>query len=264
MRKAPCHISSIASCVMLFFVTVSLSGSQSNWKVFTDDFETGGLSKWEIEGGNCSVEASAARTGLYGLEVVVGDGQYYFCKENLGGSFDKTCYFSFDFDPNGVSIPPDEGWTPGGAIRTAVQVSDHTCDTMAALYLRESGTGGYLAFFVWEETDGMHYACDTSQEFEPANFWQRITIALEIDSWVKAWVDDALKSEITVAGHAGANVLSASVGKIWDTDKGPSGAVRFDNVSFELPRIEQLWVDASQTDCAEKDGLAQVQAFCTI
>ena len=265
MRKALFyHIVSIASCALLFFGTVSPAECQSNWKVFTDDFETGDLSKWEVEGGNCSVESSAARTGQYGLEVMVGDGEYYCYKEDLGGNFDKTCYFSFDFDPGGVSIPPDEGWTPGGALRIAALVSDDTWDTMAALYVRESITGGYLAFLAWEETDGMHYACDTVQEFELADSWQRITIALEIDSWVKAWSDDALKSEITVADHAGANVHSASIGKIWDTDNGPSGAVRFDNVSFELPRIEQLWVDASQTDCAERDGLCQAEAFCTI
>ena len=265
MRKALFyHIVSIASCALLFFGTVSPAECQSNWKVFTDDFETGDLSKWEIEGGNCSVESSAARTGQYGLEVMVGDGEYYCYKKDLGGNFDKTCYFSFDFDPGGVSIPPDEGWTPGGALRIAALVSDDTWDTMAALYVRESITGGYLAFLAWEETDGMHYACDTVQEFELADSWQRITIALEIDSWVKAWSDDALKSEITVADHAGANVHSASIGKIWDTDNGPSGAVRFDNVSFELPRIEQLWVDASQTDCAERDGLCQAEAFCTI
>ncbi len=256
-------IAVVLGCVGLSLGMFALAGAQSAWEIFTDGFESGDVSRWETAGGNCTVSSSAARTGQWGLEASVSDGELYCYNNTLDEIFDAESSFSFDFDPNGVSIPAIGNWPPGKSIQIATLFSSAPRKVMAALYVRESGAGSYLGHLAWEEADGMHYNY-AAQEFALPDSWSRITMALHLDSWIKVWVDGAPASEITGIDHAGADVQTAAIGKIWATTNGPSGAVRFDNALVELPRIDDLWVNAAQTDCAARGGLTRTEAFCTI
>lgn len=262
--RIPRHGAIITCCIAFGLGFVASAGAQSSWEVFTDDFETGDLSKWVIVGGNCEATSSAAQAGLRGLEVTVSDGEHISYKSNLDGIFDKECSFSFDFDPNDVSIPASGDWPPAKSLRIASLLSSPPRKTMAALYIRRNGDGAYTAYLGWEEADGMHYAYNTAREFSLADAWRRITLDVEVDSRIRVWVDGVLESEITGTAHAGFDVEYASLGKMWPTSNGPSGSIRFDNASFELPRIDDLWASAAQTDCSSRNGLTRAQAFCTI
>ena len=186
-------------------------------------------------------------------------------RRTSAGISTKTCYFSFDFDPGGVSIPPDEGWTPGrGAPNRGLGLRRHlghhggiVCarirnrrlpgvsrvgrDRRHALRLRHGSgvrTGGLLATH--------HHRFG--------------------DRFVGQGV---VGRRVAVQNHRGRPRGGRTCIRLPSARSGTPttarrGAVRFDNASFELPRIEQFWVDASQTDCAERDGLSQAEGFCTI
>ncbi len=258
------YISVVLGSVIFSLGMVAPADAQSVWKIFSDGFESGDVTRWETKGAGCAATTSAKRTGYWGLNVNISDGEHYSFKRDLDEIFNGEISFSFDFDPNGASIPVAGSSAPGNSIQIATLFSSAPRKVMAALYARRSGTGGYTAYLAWEEADGIHYTHDTSGEFPLPDAWSRITMALHVDSWIKVWVDEGLASEIIGVDHAGANVQTAAIGKIWSTSNGPAGTLHFDNARVELPRIDDLWVDAAQTNCAARDGLSRTEAFCTI
>ena len=121
---------------------------------------------------------------------------------------------------------------------------------------------GYKAYLEWQAPDGSHYDY-ASGEFDLVDGWQKITLGYRVDEWVAVWLNDVLVREITGLEHIEAFGEIVVVGNDKSTVSTPSGAIRYDDVIFGIPRIDDLWVDADAGDDGD-DGLASSSALRTI
>jgi hypothetical protein len=93
--------------------------------------------------------------------------------------------------------------------------------------------------------------------------WQQITIGYHINKWVGVWCNGELKRYATNVVHTDPYGDVVFLGKVRDTSNNPSGAIRFDDVAFQVPRIDDLWVDANR-GMDNNSGLTPATALRTI
>jgi len=115
----------------------------------------------------------------------------------------------------------------------------------------------------WRTDDSTHYDYE-SGEFDLVDGWQKITLGYRIDDFVAVWLNGVQVREITGVTHEGAFGEIVEIGKTnTNSSITPSGALRFDDVTFQIPRLDDLWVDAAGGDDVN-DGLTAITAFRTI
>ena len=89
---------------------------------------------------------------------------------------------------------------------------------------------------------------DYENSFNLSDGWQQITIGYRINEWVAAWLNGELVRYATNVVNADPFGDIVFFGKIRDSDNSPSGTILFDEVAFQVPRIDNLWVDAANGD----------------
>ncbi|MDY7075399.1 MAG: right-handed parallel beta-helix repeat-containing protein [Chloroflexota bacterium] len=234
------------------------------WDIVTEDFESGSLDAWtRVSAGDLSLVPGGGRNGSSGLSVAVGQNSSYLYQTDIARA--EEGYLTFWFDPNGVVIPdPFTWWPPGNSIRIASIVSSDTWwPPLVSIYVRYETGQGYRGFITWAEEESNHY--DYENDFEIANDWQMITIGYRIDEWAAVWIDDQLVHyNDTAVSHQNSYGDVIYVGKTNEnSDITPTGTMRFDDVAFQVPRMDDLWVDAVNGD-DDNDGLTSGAAFQTI
>ncbi len=234
------------------------------WDIVADDFESGTLDDWsKVSAGDLSLITGGGHNGSTGLSVAVGQSERYIYQTDVAKA--EEGYLTFWFDPHGVSIPdPFTWWPPGNSICIASVVGPSWWPPLVSLYVRSPEGEGYEGYLAWPTADGRHYDYE-SGAFALADGWQKITLGYRMDEWVAVWVDDELvRYDDTTVVHEEPYGEIIEIGKTNEnSDITPSGAMRFDNVTFQIPRVDDLWVDAAGGDDGN-DGLTATTAFRTI
>jgi hypothetical protein len=235
------------------------------WDVVADDFEGGSLAAWNAGGAqSAGLLPGSGHGGSTGLAVPVGQDNDYLYQTGVARA--EEGYLSFWFNPNNVAIPQPtpNWWPPGSSICIASVVSSQSWwPPLVSLYVRHEAGAGYRGFITWPEGASNHY--DYENEFDIASGWQRITIGYRVDVWAAVWIDDQLvRYDDASVSHQDAYGDVIYVGKVnQNSDITPSGTMLYDDVAFQVPRVDDLWVDAEHGD-DEDDGLSELAAFATI
>ncbi|MBN1250406.1 MAG: right-handed parallel beta-helix repeat-containing protein [Anaerolineae bacterium] len=236
------------------------------WDILADDFEGGSLDAWQLSSAPMPVLAPGSGIhGSTGLSVPVSGDAAYIYQTKVAKA--EEGYLTFWFNPNGVNLPePDPNWWPPGTSLSIAEVvnSENWWPPLAALYVRRPPGEGYQAYLAWptDEEGTRHYGYENA--FDLVDGWQRITLGYRIDAWVAVWVNGALvRYEDTTVVHPDPYGDIVFVGKARTNSSTPSGTILFDDVAFQVPRVNDLWVDAQNGDDHE-DGLFRVTALRTI
>jgi hypothetical protein len=234
------------------------------WDVLADDFENGTLDKWrQSSPTKPALAPGIGYSGSTGLSVAVSSDSSYLYQTEVAKA--EEGYLTFWLNPNGVSIP-DEGtsWIPGKSLSIAEVVnSDDWWPPLVALYVRHPEGEGYQAYLAWPDdaADNRHYDYDNA--FDLVDGWQRITLGYRVGEWVAVWRNGELMRQATNVVHTDPYGDIVLFGKIRSTSNTPSGSLLFDDVAFQVPRLEDLWVDAENGDDGS-DGLTSTTAFLTL
>jgi hypothetical protein len=231
--------------------------------VVTENFESGTLDVWKkISSDDLSLARGEGWLESTGLSVAVGQHESYLYQTRVAHA--EEGYLSFWFNPNGVSIP-DQGisWIPSQSIRVADVKGPEWWHVLVALRVHKPAGQGYKAYLEWRADDGSYYDYELG-EFDLFDGWQKITLGFRVDDWVAVWLDGALKRRVTGITHQEALGEVVEVGKTNASSSiSPAGVLRYDEVAFQMPRIQDLWVDATSGDDAN-DGRTAATAFRTI
>jgi hypothetical protein len=254
----------VLTAVILVVPTAAQPVIPPAWDIVADDFEGGSLAAWSKGGAqSASLLPGGGHGSSTGLSVPVGQSNNYLYQTGIAKA--EEGYLTFWFNPNGVIIPdPFTYWPPGNSICVASIVSTgYWWPPLVSLYVRHETGVGYKGFITWPEGAGNHY--DYEHEFDIGGGWQRITIGYRIDEWAAVWIDGSLvRYDDTSVSHQDAYGDVIYVGKVNDNeDITPSGTMLFDDVAFQVPRVDDLWVDAENGD-DDNDGLTSGTAFETI
>jgi hypothetical protein len=234
------------------------------WDVLADDFEGGSLAAWSKSGmQSASLLPGGGYGGSTGLAVPVGQSENYIYQTDFAKA--EEGYLTFWFNPNGVTIPDSfTYWPPANSILIASIVgTEYWWPPLVSLYVRYETGEGYKGFITWPQDASNHY--DYENEFDIGAGWQRITIGYRVDEWAAVWIDGSLvRYDDTTVSHQDAYGNVIYVGKVNENESiTPSGTMRFDNIAFQVPRVDDLWVDAEYGD-DDNDGLTSTTAFATI
>jgi hypothetical protein len=234
------------------------------WDIVSDNFEGGDLSAWEQEGA-VSLQTGGGYGSTTGLAVSVSDGTSSIYQTRIAKA--EEGYATFWFNPNSVVIPePDPNWWPPGTSLSIAEIinSDGWWPPLVALYVRNPTGSQYQAYLAWpvNEQDERFYDYEEGS-FDLINGWQQITIGYKIDAWVAVWLNGTPMRYATNAVNSDLYGDIIYIGKIRETDNAPSGTILFDDYAFQVPRIDDLWVDAYNGNDSH-DGTTSGTALRTI
>jgi hypothetical protein len=268
-NRARCRTASLVVCLALAVGLASCqvaewvqAATPPTWDVVADDFESGSLAGWQqVSEDDLSLVAAGGHNESAGLAITVGRHASLLRQGEIPRV--KEGYLTFWFNPNGVLIPEQGfGWIPGDSIRVAKVGGPEPWDALVALRVRKSIGRGYKAHLEWHAED-TEYDYE-SGEFDLADGWQKITLGFRVDQWVAVWLDEALVRRVSGVTHSGSFPESIELGKTHETSSmTPTGALRFDDIAFQIRRMDDLWVDAVDGDDGA-DGLTADTAFRTI
>jgi hypothetical protein len=238
------------------------------WDVVADDFESGTLDAWDAGGAqSADLLPGGGYGGSTGLSIPVG--QSVNDLRQTGVARAEVGYLTFWFNPNNVAIPePTPNYWPAGSSLCIAQIRSSTSDwwpPLVGLYVRKPPGQGYKGFIAWPEAGGYNYNDHQGGQFDLVDGWQKVTIGYGINSWVGAWVDDVSVRYVSAGVvHDDPYGDVIEVGKVNENGStAPEGAVLLDDVAFQVPRVDDLWVDA-ENGSDEDDGLTPSTAFATI
>lgn len=232
------------------------------WNLLTDDFENGTLSKWNlISPANVHLVQSAGWGNSTALEVQVHKRETYLYRTDAMKTTEG--FITFWFNPNLVEIldQPDVP-VPGKSIRIVDFKGLSNYTVVAGLRIWKPATSDtYKAFLEWEDQEGSHFDLDEGQ-FDLPGGWQKITLGFKINDWIAVWVDDRLMREVAPVNHAEPFGEIIEIGKTNDDSVIiPSGSMLYDDVTLQIPKITDLWVDATggsdQNNGAERSQALQ-------
>lgn len=235
------------------------------WGIVVEDFESGPLDEWsKISPADLSLVPGGGHNGSTGLSVAASQGSSYLYQTKVARA--EEGYMTFWFNPNGVVIP-DEGtsWVPGKSICiSAIVNSDDWWPPLVALYVRRPAGQGYQGYLAWpiDGQDNRYYDYELGS-FDVVNGWQKITVGYRINEWVAVWHNDQLMRYATDVVHTDPYGDIIQFGKVGSSSNTPSGNLLFDDYAFQIPRIDDLWVDADSVN-DNNDGLTPATAFRTI
>ncbi len=236
------------------------------WDIVSENFESNSLSAWSTHTpANLSLIAGGGRGNTLGLNVGVNTGTAYISQSGVAKATEG--YLTFWLNPNGVAIPDiTTYWPPEKAICIAgvLQADSDWWPPIVSLYLRRPpGQTNYKAYLAWANGSSNYYDYQAG-EFDITNGWQKITLGYKINGWVAVWVNDTLVRSSTAVTNTDSYGDVIEIGKLNSNSAiNPSGSIRIDEISFQVPRITDLWVDAANGNDAN-NGLTQGAAFRTI
>ncbi len=234
-------------------------------EIVLEDFERGTLEDWgEAAGSVVSLQNGTGIGGSTALAVTVSQAESHIVR---GGSRDLAradeAYLTFQFDPNNLSyVDPGSGFLPGRSIQFAA-IKGPDFKNLVAIRFIDTGPG-YDAYIEWRDGTDTAQFDFAAGSFSLDNDWQEITIGYRRNSWVAAWVDGVNVASVTGVTHFEPYGSVVEVGKtLTNTLINPSGLMRFDDVQFAVPRLENVWVNASGGN-DNNSGLTQGNALRTI
>ena len=264
-RNASVLVLAIAGALLLQSASGADPVIPPTWDIVDDDFESGTLDVWDkVSAEDLELIYGGGINGSTGLSVSVSQGSSYLYRSNVARA--EEGYSSFWFDPNSAVIP-DEGmsWVPGKSICVAAVVhSEDWWPPLVALYVRKPVGQSYQAYLAWpiDSEDSRHYDHEAGS-FDLLDGWQKITVGYHIDEWVAVWHNGQLMRYATNVVHTDPYGDIIQLGKVNSSSNTPSGALRFDEYAFQVPRVDHLWTDAVNGN-DENDGLTSATAFRTI
>lgn len=239
----------------------------ATWDVVADDFESGSLAAWSKGGAqSASLLPGGGRGGSTGLSVPVGQSSNYLYQSRIAYAVEG--YLTFWLNPNGVLLPePTPNYWPPGTSLCVGEVRSSASDwwpPLIGFYLRKPPGQGYQGYIAWPKASGYFYDWQ-SGSFDLVNGWQKITLGYKIDTWVAVWVNDVLVRHYTTdVVHDDPSGDVIEFGKVnTNSSSTPSGSIRLDDVAFQVPRVDDLWVDAEHGSDSN-NGLTPATAFRTI
>ncbi len=269
-RKATILVN-LACCLALMIGNVPLAAAPADlppvWDIIADDFESGSLAAWQtVAPSSLSLLPGGGYNNSTGLSVAISSDEAYLYQSRV--AFAVEGYLTFWFNPNGVVLPEPSPnyWPPGSSLRVArVRSSnDDWWPPLVEFCVRKPAGQGYQGYLAWPKAGGYFYDYESGQ-FSLADGWQKITLGYRIDTWVAVWVNDVLVRQYTTdVIHDDPSGDVIELGKVNENSSTtPSGSIRLDDVTFQIPRVDDLWVDANGGD-DNNDGLTQLTAFQTL
>ena len=244
-------------------IAASASVVPPTWDIVADNFEGATLENWRtVAASDLSLLPGGGYGSSIGLSVRVDTGESYIYQSSIAQAHEG--YLTFWFNPNSVDIP-DSGtsWMPDKSIRIANVKGSEYWATLVALRMEQSQEQGHHAYLEWRTGDGSHYDY-TNGKFPLRDDWQQITLGYRVDQWVAVWVDGALVRQVTGIQHEENWGSTIEVGKTNTTyNITPGGALRYDDVAFQIPRMNDLWVDTVHGDDGH-DGSSAATALRTL
>ena len=236
------------------------------WDIVSENFESGTLSTWSKSGENNLAVASGGRNGSIGLRVTAIASAAYLYQSHVTKS--PEGYLTFWFNPNNVALPePSPNYWPPGTSLGVADVRSSASDwwpPLIGFYLRKPPGQGYKGFIAWPKASGYFYD-DENGQFDLANGWQKITLGYHVNAWVAVWVNDVLVQQYTadvVDDDPYGDVIE--LGKInSNSSSTPSGSIYLDDIVYQVPRFNDLWVDAAHGNDANA-GLSSATAYRTM
>jgi hypothetical protein len=237
----------------------------ATWAIVTENFDGDGLDGWKtVSATDLSLVPAGGYLGSAGLGVNVSQHASYIYQADT--AYAEEAYLTFWFHPNSISIPGGTGWVPGESISLA-SVRHSGGDwwpPLVALYLHQPAGQGYQAYLAWPvDASGNRHFDFEAGAFEVVNGWQQLTIGYRVNEWVAVWRNGELMRHATGVVHTDPYGDVIELGKTNDSTNTPAGIMLFDAFAFQLPRIDDLWVDAAHGDDGN-DGLASPTALRTI
>ncbi len=238
------------------------------WDVVADDFESGSLAAWyTVEASRLSLLPGGGRNGSTGLAVAVSQVDAYIYLSRVAYAVEG--YLTFWLNPNGVALPePTPNYWPPGTSLCVGEVRSSASDwwpPLIGFYLRKPPGEGYQGYIAWPKASDDYFYDWQDGSFPLTDGWQKITLGYRIDTWVAVWVNDTLvrynNSEVVHDDPSGDVIEFGKVNT--NSSNTPSGSIRLDEVAFQAPRVDDLWVDAINGS-EENDGLTPATAFRTI
>jgi hypothetical protein len=237
------------------------------WDIVSENFESGTLTPWSKTGESyLAATSGVGRNGSIGLRVSASTSAAYIQQSHVTKS--PEGYLTFWLNPNNVALPEPlpNHWPPGTSLDVA-EIRSSASDwwpPLIGFYLRKPTGQGYKGYIAWPKASGYFRDYETGQ-FDLANGWQKITLGYHIDSWVAVWVNDVLVQHYTTdVVHDDPYGDVIDLGKVNENSGStPSGSIYLDDIVYQVPRFDDLWVDAEQGNDAN-DGLTSTTAYRTI
>jgi hypothetical protein len=236
------------------------------WNIVSEDFESGSLGAWsQTAPGNLSLIAGGGRSGSTGLSVAIGQNTAYISQASVAYAVEG--YLTFWFNPNNVALPePTPNYWPPGTSLCVAEVRSSASDwwpPLVGFYLRKPPGQGYKGYLALPRASGYVYDYQNGQ-FDLANGWQKITLGYRIDTWVAVWVNDTLvRSYTSDVVHDDPSGDVIEIGKVNTNSTTPTGSIRLDDVAFQVPRVNDLWVNSNGGN-DDNNGRTSATAFRTI
>jgi hypothetical protein len=237
------------------------------WDIVADNFESGLLDAWSKSSpGDLSLLPGGGHNGTTGLSIAMGQSARYLYQSRVAYAVEG--YLTFWFNPNGVALPePSPNYWPPDSSLCVAEIRSSASDwwpPLAGFYVRKPAGQGYKGYIAWPRASGYFYDYASGQ-FDLADGWQKITLGYKIDTWVAVWVNDALVRQYTTdVVHDDPSGDVIELGKVnQNSSTTPSGSIHLDDVAFQVPRVDDLWVNANSGD-DDNNGLTQTTAFRSI
>jgi hypothetical protein len=252
--------------IFIFLFLIPLLLHSQTWTLLQDNFESGNLDQWDKVPSDDplaqpQLSAGQGVSGSVGLEVTVSTSQSYIYKSGLVAREQGS--LSFWFHPSNVNIPDPDVWIPDKTIRIAAIKGGESWETLAAIRMRQVD-GEYFGYLEWCDAIEGTQRDFVNGQFPLANNWQKIVLEIDIDNAIRIYINDTLTREITGVQHCHTNLSIVKVGKLNSNSTIiPSGTVLYDQVSYTVPGISNLYVNQATGDDSN-DGRTPVSAFATI
>jgi subtilisin family serine protease len=200
--------------------------------IFSDGFESGGLSAWSsctVDGGDLSVSTAAKLAGNYGMQALLDDNVSIYCTSDHPNA-EPRYRARFYFDPNSITMVNGDahillrGYSGSSTIVARVEFgySAGAYQIRAAL-LNDGSTWTDSAWFTI--TDASHII-----EFD----WRAATSAGANDGGLTLWIDEVQKANIPGIDNDTRRIDRALIGAAAGLDTGTRGTYYFD--AFESRR----------------------------
>lgn len=242
--------------------------------ILEETFETGSWDDdWRVIPNDTNLSVIANSRGQV-LQTQVTADRVFLQRANFARA--EEGYFSFWFNPNNVVIPEEDITYPLNKSIALVEIlgprPDGETRVLVGLDLFKPADQGYQIYLRWNRDDGAEGQIKLDQDdagnintVEIANDWQKITLGYRVDEWVAVWLNGEQQPRRSPqATHISEYGSIVRLGKLWVNDQiVPSGTVLFDDLTFAIPKLDSLWVNANNNS-GVYDGLTPQTGFPTI
>ena len=226
------------------------SGGSSDL-IFEDGFESGGFGRWTststLDGGDLSVNATAALVGTRGMNVLIDDTVALYVTDDTPNA-EPRYRARFKFDPNTLVLPNQQahyifyGYTGASMVVLRLEFRNYNGAYQVRTDLRNDG-GAWTASSWYAITDAPH-----TLEFD----WRAATALGANNGGLTLWIDGTQKSAITGIDNDTLRIDRIRLGAIAGLDVGTQGSYYFDGFkstrqNYIGPTIAAASVESSDT-----------------